>query len=550
LDPSRVGVVLSGATTSGFDFIVLEGREDRVREGQYVVARDGGSFIGLVERLEYRHEFYEEGDVWVEAIRRGHRPPDEAARRYLKAKARIVGFTRGSGLEAPPRPPRPGSPVEEVTGEDLRAVYGFNPESERPEWALLLGSLYGYAGGLGAPLDLRALTMHVAVVGTTGSGKSNTVGVVIEELGSARGVDLGFARLAKTIPAIVVDANGDYVDYYCDPSLVPGYTRVYRLVLEDSDAYRRGRPYKPGQVLAPVKLDLDIFEPEELAEVIATFYHRGAREQAAHQEAALQDVLDDPEAGSYTELFYYRDGVRQLEDRLRGMVREGLVHRSTAEAVVRQLRRFQWVLERYKLLPEPGRPATLGRGFVDDLTNPESPGLAILDFSVDGAPAPLEVKQLIVYYLSKLLFDAFVEYKAAGQDRALLYVIEEAQNYAPNLQHYQVGFSIARSVLHTIATQGRKFGLSLAIVTQRPRYVDPVVLSMANTLIIHRVSPGDVGFVEQVAGGLPKGLMQSLATMERGVAIVVGQMNPSPLPTVVRVRRRRSHRVGGSGVQC
>ena len=385
--------------------------------------------------------------------------------------------------------------------------------------------------------------------------KTGTVtGSLVEELGRKRGVDVGITRLPVTVPVFIVDANGDYVDYYCDPDLVPSYRRVYRIVLEGSPAWSRRYEPHPRQSLLAAKIDLDMLEPHELAELIVGFYHRGSMESAGLQVAALQSLLEKylEEDRSLSSAFQSREDLRRLEDILEDMAAGGEVHRSTAGAVKRQLRVFQAMLSKYRLLPELGlqRP-TIDRGFVDELTQPEGPGLAILDYTVHGVPAPLEVKQFLVYYLAKLFFDRFVEYTMSGEEkRILVFALEEAQNYAPNLGQYQVGFSIARGMLHTIATQGRKFGLALAVVTQRPRYVDPVVLSMMNTFVIHRVPPGDVGFVEQVTGGLPRGIRAGLSTMEKGTAIIVGQMNPAPLPTIARVRRRRRHEVSSGGMPC
>jgi len=219
----------------------------------------------------------------------------------------------------------------------------------------------------------------------------------------------------------------------------------------------------------------------------------------------------------------------------------------TAQAVKRQLRGFYDLLNKYGLIHAYSERERFNRGFIDMITDPKSPRLVLLDLGLEGATgASLAVKQFIVYYVARVLFNAFVSYKLSKrEDRVLLFVIEEAQNFAPNLAQYPIGHSIARSVLSLVATQGRKFGLSLALVTQRPKYVDPTILNMMNTFIIHRVSPADVGFVENVTGGLPQGLKQNLTLMERGLAIVVGQMNPSPQALVVKVRKRERHEVSG-----
>jgi DNA helicase HerA-like ATPase len=174
---------------------------------------------------------------------------------------------------------------------------------------------------------------------------------------------------------------------------------------------------------------------------------------------------------------------------------------------------------------------------VDELV--KKGGLAVIDFTVIGAPGyPLHLKQFIVYYIAYLLFKRFVEYKQQEElQRSLLFVIEEAQNYCPNLAEYRIGYSLARDVLQQIATQGRKFGLCLCLLTQRPSYVDPVIMSMCNTFFIHRIAPGDESFVKRVTGGLPDSLERRLTRLDTGYVIITGQAIKSGLSLLVHIRK-------------
>jgi DNA helicase HerA-like ATPase len=93
--------------------------------------------------------------------------------------------------------------------------------------------------------------------------------------------------------------------------------------------------------------------------------------------------------------------------------------------------------------------------------------------------------------------------------------------------------------LAQIATQGRKFGLSLCLVSQRPSFVDPIVLSMVNTFIIHRISAEDIAFIRKISGGLPKVIENKLVNLTTGRAIVSGQMNKLGFPVVVDIPERK-----------
>jgi DNA helicase HerA-like ATPase len=171
--------------------------------------------------------------------------------------------------------------------------------------------------------------------------------------------------------------------------------------------------------------------------------------------------------------------------------------------------------------------------FIDEITS--KGGVAIFDFSADGAPGvDLKTKQFVMTYLATLLFNQFTEYKLKKEDRYLLLIIEEAQNFVPD-RSYPVSSSLAHTKLSAIATQGRKFGLSLCLISQRPSFVDRVVLSMCNTFFIHRVSPEDVNFVRTACGGLPQSLATRLTTMNTGDVIITGQMLPVPFPLLCHI---------------
>ncbi len=529
-----VGVVLSGATSSEARAQLTELGERVLREGMLVVveARRGEeSLLARVDELRPVHEFYSEGDVWTEARRRGLRPEvlDSLARRYTVASLTILGKASGRGLEEPSRPPVPGDFVRLLGPRELGSMLGLSPGEPG---IVYFGELVGYSG-VGVPLDVENITMHVGVFGETGSGKSYGVGYLLELL-SRIPVGDGYAAL----PALVVDANGDYLDYYrayAAGERVGGYGFVKRLVFPRSSA--RYSPYT-----VPVSIALDVFSAREIAEFIIA-YKSGGVELNELQVAGLERVLKEFEGVyGFTELLvsHLDEVVEELGELSRG--REAFIHAQTARAIRSALEKFrQDLVERYAIVSE--KPV-LGPGFVEELVN--APGLAILDFSAEGAPGvPLPVKQLVVAYLLRLLYKVFTEYKVSGKERYMLLVLEEAQNYAPNPRTYPVSWSLARDYLALIATQGRKFGISLLLVSQRPVFVDPVVVSMLNTWIIYRLPVDDVSVVSRAAGGLPRSIEKRLPRLPRGVALVHGQMNVLGFPVLVRTGRRRVGHVMG-----
>ena len=523
-----VAVVLSGATTTKAVCQIYADYEHKIAEGQlYLIkTRDNRDILCRVDKITPYEEFYEPGDAWSEARRKRAPIPVDVSRKYTITELELLGQIGGRGLHEVTKPPTPGDEVFEISSEDLDKILGLS-EPDAP--LVRIGTFFGYSD-LTLPLDLEALPMHMAIIGVTGSGKSYTAGFLIEEL---RDIEVGGCK--SVVPIIVIDANGDYLDFwdeYKRRGKLGYYDKVLRFVFKGSSAYRYFKYIKNGVV--PIKVDLDAFTPREVAELIITYYSGSLNEL---QVSGLETILAELKLEDYglNEIFVDEQAFNALHYRLQEARDQKRIHPQTHSAICRALNKFrEELLEKYEVISV--KP-TLSEELVDDITG-ESPSLVIIDFSADGATGvPLRLKQFVVSYLTKLLYDKFVSYKINGENRLLLLMIEEAQNYCPNLQAYPVGYSLARENVALIATQGRKFGLCLCLISQRPAFIDPIALSMVNTFIIHRVAASDVSFVKKLAS-LPGWIERKLTSLAVGRAVVVGQMNRLGFPVLVDIPKR------------
>ncbi len=147
--------------------------------------------------------------------------------------------------------------------------------------------------------------------------------------------------------------------------------------------------------------------------------------------------------------------------------------------------------------------------------------LAILDLA--GAPA--EVLNVIVAVLCRMAFDfAFW----SDQQLPLLLVCEEAHRYAP--QDTALGFEPAKRGLARIAKEGRKYGVSLGVLSQRPSDLAASILSQCNTVLAFRMT--NEKDQEIIAATLPdasSALLTSLALLGNAEAIAVGEGLPVPM---------------------
>jgi DNA helicase HerA-like ATPase len=121
-------------------------------------------------------------------------------------------------------------------------------------------------------------------------------------------------------------------------------------------------------------------------------------------------------------------------------------------------------------------------------------------------------------------------------------VVEEAHNFCP-----EKGFmkTTSSDILRAIASEGRKFGLGLLIISQRPAKVDKNVLSQCNTQIIMRVTnPNDIRAITKSLAGIRSELEEEIKRLPPGIAVFVSP--DIPRAVMVQVRARKSKHGGAS----
>lgn len=173
----------------------------------------------------------------------------------------------------------------------------------------------------------------------------------------------------------------------------------------------------------------------------------------------------------------------------------------------------------------------------EKLNKDKSSQVTIIDMSL----LPHEVLETITGLVGRLTLE-FVSRLPEKQRGKLpiVMVLEEAQNYIPEKNKYDRE-SIAKKVFERIAREGRKFGLSLLISSQRPSELSKTVLSQCNSFIIHRLqNPEDQKYVRQLVSAANEDILQQLPILPQQHAIIMGDAvrtpvqakmnNASPLP--------------------
>lgn len=152
----------------------------------------------------------------------------------------------------------------------------------------------------------------------------------------------------------------------------------------------------------------------------------------------------------------------------------------------------------------------------------------IMRIPVDGKPitimdmsgVPSEIVEVLVSMVSRMIFD-FALWSERDKAVPVLLVCEEAHRYVPK---FAGGFPAVRKALARIAKEGRKYGVALCLITQRPSEISPDVLSQCNTLFALRMSNlPDQEFVSNTLPDSAGGLINALPALRTQEAIVVGE---------------------------
>jgi DNA helicase HerA-like ATPase len=139
---------------------------------------------------------------------------------------------------------------------------------------------------------------------------------------------------------------------------------------------------------------------------------------------------------------------------------------------------------------------------------------------VDLSGVPSEIVEVLVSMVSRMIFD-FALWSERSKAVPVLLVCEEAHRYVPR---GQAAFPSARKALARIAKEGRKYGVALCLITQRPSEISAEVLSQCNTLFALRMSNfPDQEFVARTLPDSAGGLVNALPVLRTQEAIVVGE---------------------------
>jgi DNA helicase HerA-like ATPase len=386
--------------------------------------------------------------------------------------------------------PMPGCPLQPMSKADLAQVYATDRRLH-----IEIGTVQPSDGIRAALYVDPLLSRHFAILGSTGTGKSSTTALLLHRV----------CDVAPEGHILMIDPHGEYAASFKDRGVI-------------LDAGNLALPYwlmnfeEHAEILVPAvgpegQVDRDILAKTLLA----------ARAKNRAAEGMTRLTVDTPipyilsdlgnilnqemgklDKGGIGAAPYMRLKARideiKADPRYAFMFSGMLVADSMAETLGRLLR-----------IPSAGKPITI----------------------IDMSGVPSEITSVVVALIGRMIFDHAVWSRGADQ-RPVLLVCEEAHRYVPT-----EGRALARAVLERIAKEGRKYGVALGLISQRPSDLAEGVLSQCGTIIAMRLNNDrDQAHVRAAVPEGARGLIDAIPALRNREAVVVGEGVAIPIRVV------------------
>jgi uncharacterized protein len=478
---TEIGCVLdvgAGAARVVFEAAVLAGLRSRA-DAVHASAGEVGSQIKL-----------QVANLWLVANIRGL-TLDPAFPDRIVAQVDFLGEGRECGVTGELRDfrrgitryPLPGCRVYPAGEADMRQIFAAD---ERPH--IEVGTVYPSADVRGALYIDALLGRHFALVGSTGTGKSTSLALILHRI----------CEYAPQGHVVMIDPHGEY------PAAFEGYGELF-------DVENLNLPYwlMNFDEHCEVLLTSEGAERQRDSDVLAKCL-LAARRKSRAAEGMSKVTVDSPIPYLLSDLLaFVVEDMGKLERagdigphmRIKTKIEElrsdpryafmfsGMLVGDTMAATIARLFR----------LPTNGKPISI----------------------IDVSGVPSEVTSVVVALLSRLVFD-YAVWSRHETTRPILLVCEEAHRYIPS-DRMTTGAAVRR-VLERIAKEGRKYGVSLGLITQRPSDLAEGVLSQCGTIIAMRLNnERDQAHVRAAMPEGARGFMDSIPALRNRECVVCGE---------------------------
>jgi hypothetical protein len=395
-----------------------------------------------------------------------------------KLTGKIHGFRRGVT-----RYPIPGALLYPATTADLRQIYASDGRS-----SIQVGTVYP-TNDIRAGIYVDAmLGKHFALLGSTGTGKSTSASLILH-------------RICEAAPEghiVMIDPHGEYSAAFRNTGMIFDVTNLQM-------------PYwlMNFEEHCEVFLTTTGNDRQEDADILAKCL-LAARSKSRLAESFGKITVDSPIP------YLLSDLTNTIQDQM------GKLDKATTTAPYMRIKTKIEELKadpRYQFLFSGMLVGDTMADFISKIFRLPSSGKPIAIVDVSGVPS--DITSTVVAVLSRLVFD-FAIWGREEKQRPILLVCEEAHRYVPNEKNAD-GSSVGR-ILSRIAKEGRKYGVSLGLITQRPSDLAEGVLSQCGTIISMRLNNDrDQAFVKAAMPEGARGFLDSIPALRNRECIICGE---------------------------
>ncbi|HEX8668357.1 MAG TPA: DUF87 domain-containing protein [Allosphingosinicella sp.] len=391
---------------------------------------------------------------------------------------KLVNFRRGITSY-----PAPGAKVFPVSGDDMKQMFAADERAN-----IEIGTVYPTTDVRGALYVDALLGKHFALLGSTGTGKSTSAALIMHRI----------CDLSPEGHIVMIDPHGEY-------------SAAFKGVGELFNVENLAMPYW-------------LMNFEEHCEVlITTSGSERQRDSDILAKCLLQARAKNRAAEGMTKLTVDSPIPYALSDLSSAITNEmGLLNKASDTAPYMRLKTKIDELKadpRYHFMFSGMLIADSMTSFISKIFRLPAKGKPISIVDVSGVPS--DIVSVVVAVLSRLVFD-YAIWSRNEVPRPVLLICEEAHRYVPSDKTGQ-GQAV-RKILERIAKEGRKYGVSLGLITQRPSDLAEGVLSQCGTIIAMRLNnERDQLFVKSAMPEGARGFLDVIPALRNRECIVCGE---------------------------
>lgn len=407
---------------------------------------------------------------------------------------------------------------------------------------------------------------HSAILGSTGSGKSGTVASILHSVIAHQPIE----GQPSNPRIVIIDPHGEYAAAFGDDaSLFRAYDAPNEAVgghanlklpfwLMSSDEFRslivgkteneatsqsnivykaltHARMVEAGLTMAAADIDLETLGADHHPQEPIVLPSDDPDKVAEREQAIANFDRDKPRPFRLSEFVAH---ICELQAKRH-------TNNGWADETATNKQKFVSILDKVSVLSSDSRISFLLRDHLDDaqpltLADVLAQFLSVADEQqtkikiIDISGLPNEVAGPLAASIARLLFQYKLAQNREGRERdPILLVCEEAHRYVPDRGEAQ--YAVAQDAVRRIAREGRKYGLGLMLVSQRPADVEGTVISQCNSWIVLRLSNSqDQQHVKRFLPDSLSNMTSVLSSLPRQEALFVGEA--AALPARIKIR--------------